>query len=107
MELSIRSLKTCIPFDIKDINAIFIIIATDPGLHALDVEAVKSEFTLLTIGPDHATDSEVIRVDSTRQVGASGVVHNITHPINCLLDLVGIHRVLRAIVTISGPDTNK
>ena len=107
MELSFRSLKTCIPFDIKDINAIFINIATDPGLNALDVEAVKSEFTLLTIGPHRATDSEVVRVDSPRQVGATGVVHNITHPIYCLLGLVGINRVLRATVSVFGPDTHQ
>ncbi len=107
MELSIRSLKTSIPSDIKDINAILLVITADPGLHALDIIAVEGEFTLPTIGLHRATDSEVIRVDSTRQVGASGTIHNITHPINCLLGLVVDHRVLRAIVTISGPDTNK
>ncbi len=106
MELSIRSLKTSIPIDIKDINAIFIGKAADPGLHALEIIAVESEFALPTIGPHSATDSEVNGVDSTRQVGASGSIHNITHPINCLLGLVVNHRVLRAIVTISGPDTN-
>ena len=107
MELSIRSLKTSIPSNIKDINAILLVITADPGLHALDIIAVESEFTLPTIGPHRATDSEVIRVGSTRQVGASGVVHNITHPINCLLGLVGAHRVLRAIVPVFGPDTNQ
>ncbi len=102
MELSIRSLKTSIPSDIKDINVILLEETVDPGLHALDIVAVEGEFTL-----HRATDSEVIRVDSTRQVGASGVVHNITHPINCILGLVVNLRVLRAIVTISGPDANQ
>ena len=107
MELSIRSLKTSIPFDIKDINAIFLEKAADPGLHALDIIAVECEFTLPTIGPHRATDPEVIGVGSTRQIRTSGVVHNITHPINCLLGLVGVRRVLCAIVPVFGPDTNK
>ena len=107
MELSVRSLKTSVPSDIKDIDAIFIRITGDPGLHALDIVAVEGEFTLPTIGPHRATDSEVGRVDSIRQVGASGMVHNITHPIDCLLGLVGISRILHAIVSVFGPDTNK
>ncbi len=50
MELSIRSLKTPIPFDIKDINAILLVITADPRLHALDIIAVEGELTLPTIG---------------------------------------------------------
>ena len=106
MELSIRSLKTSIPSDIKNINAIFLGIAADPALRALDIIAVEGEFTLLTIGPHRATDSEVVRVGSPRQVGASGIVHNITHPIDCLLGLRVICN-LRAIVSVFGPDTNQ
>ncbi len=62
MELSIRSLKTYIPFDIKDFIAILLEKTAKPGLHALDIIAVEGEFALPTIGPHSATDSEVIGV---------------------------------------------
>ncbi len=104
MKLSVRSLETSVPFDIKYIDAFLIWEDIDLFLNAFNVKAVECQLTLSTVGPYRATDFEVIRIDSVHQVGATGVFHIVTYSVYRLINRPSIRS---ASITESGQDANQ
>jgi len=107
MKLSVRSFETSVPFDIKYIDAILFWGGTDLFLNAFNVKAVECQLTLSIVGPYRATDSEVIRINSVHQVGATGVFHIVTYSVYRLLVLIDRTFIRSASITESGPDANQ
>ncbi len=107
MKLSVRSFETSVSFDIKDIDAFLFWGDTDLFLNAFNVKAVECQLTLSTVGPYRATDSEVIRINSVHQVGATSVFHIVTYSVYRILVLIDRASIRSARVTESGPDANQ